>query len=74
MQGGTTFTFVTDDIESALDQAMRAAGGKDVVLAGGASPPFMRETAQALADALPHGQTRTLEGQDHNVAPEVIAR
>jgi len=37
MQGGTTFTFVTDDIESALDQAMRAAGGKDVVLAGGAS-------------------------------------
>src|SRR5437762_14073651 len=44
-----------------------------LVLAGGASPPFMRETAQALADALPHGQTRTLEGQDHNVAPEVIA-
>jgi dihydrofolate reductase len=37
MEGGTTFTFVTDGIESALDQARRAAGGKDVSLAGGAS-------------------------------------
>jgi len=36
MQGGTTFTFVTDGIESALDQARRAAGEKDVALAGGA--------------------------------------
>ena len=35
-QGGTTFTFVTDGIESALDQARAAAGGKDVALAGGA--------------------------------------
>jgi dihydrofolate reductase len=36
MQGGTSFTFVTDGIESALEQARRAAGGKDVALAGGA--------------------------------------
>jgi dihydrofolate reductase len=36
MEGGTTFTFVTDGIESALDQARRAAAGKDVSLAGGA--------------------------------------
>ena len=35
-EGGTTFTFVTDGIESALEQARRAAGGKDVSLAGGA--------------------------------------
>lgn len=34
---GTTFTFVTDGIESALDQARAAANGKDVALAGGAS-------------------------------------
>lgn len=33
---GTTFTFVTGGIESALDQARRAAGGQDVALAGGA--------------------------------------
>jgi dihydrofolate reductase len=35
-EGGTTFTFVTDGIESALDQAKAAAGGKNVSLAGGA--------------------------------------
>jgi dihydrofolate reductase len=35
-QGGTTFTFVTEGIESALAQAMEAAGGKDVSLGGGA--------------------------------------
>ena len=32
----TTFTFVTDGIESALDQARQAADGKDVVIGGGA--------------------------------------
>ena len=37
LEGGTTFTFVTGGIETALDQARRAAGGKDVSLAGGAS-------------------------------------
>jgi dihydrofolate reductase len=36
MEGGTTFTFVTDGIESALDQARAAAGAKDVALSGGA--------------------------------------
>ena len=37
LKGGTTFTFVGDGIESALAQARRAAGKKDVSLAGGAS-------------------------------------
>jgi dihydrofolate reductase len=37
MEGGTTFNFVTDGIQSALEQARRAAGGKDVLVAGGAS-------------------------------------
>jgi len=37
MEGGTTFTFVTDGIESAYDLARRAAKGKDVALAGGAN-------------------------------------
>jgi dihydrofolate reductase len=36
MDGGTSFTFVTHGIERALEQARRAAGGKDVALAGGA--------------------------------------
>jgi dihydrofolate reductase len=35
-EGGTTFTFVTDGIQSALEQASAAAGGQDVALAGGA--------------------------------------
>jgi dihydrofolate reductase len=35
MQGGTTFHFVTDGIESALEQAREAAGDRDVLLAGG---------------------------------------
>ena len=35
-EGGTTFTFVTDGIRSALDQARTAAVGNDVSLAGGA--------------------------------------
>ncbi|MGW3943111.1 dihydrofolate reductase family protein [Streptomyces phaeochromogenes] len=35
MEGGTTFHFVTDGIESALDQAKKAADGKDVMLWGG---------------------------------------
>lgn len=37
MQGGTTFTFVTDGIESAIEQARAAAGDADVMVAGGAS-------------------------------------
>jgi dihydrofolate reductase len=35
-EGGTTFTFVTAGIEAALEQARRAAAGRDVALAGGA--------------------------------------
>ena len=44
-----------------------------LVLDGGASFPFMHATAVALAGALPNGQQRTLEGQTHDVAPEVLA-
>jgi dihydrofolate reductase len=35
--GGTTFRFVTEGIEAAVERAQAAAGGKDVVVAGGAS-------------------------------------
>lgn len=37
LQGGTTFTFVTEGVEPALEQAKAAAGDKDVLLAGGAN-------------------------------------
>jgi dihydrofolate reductase len=37
MKGGTVFSFVTDGIAQAYELAARAAGGKDVALAGGAN-------------------------------------
>ena len=36
-EGGTSFSFVTDGIEAALEQARAAAGDKDVAIAGGAN-------------------------------------
>jgi pimeloyl-ACP methyl ester carboxylesterase len=53
----------------------RVAGVKaeTLVIAGGADMPFMRDTAQALADALPDGHVRFLDGQGHNVDPGVLA-
>ena len=43
-----------------------------VVIAGGADMPFMRDTAAALAEALPQGQARFLDGQGHDVDPKVL--
>jgi len=55
--------------------AERAASVKvpTLVLAGGADFPWMRDAANALADTLPHGEARILEGQGHDVDPEVLA-
>jgi dihydrofolate reductase len=36
-EGGTTYTFVTDGIESALEKARAAAGEKDILVIGGAN-------------------------------------
>ena len=44
-----------------------------LVVAGGSDMPWMRETANALADALPNGRARLLDGQGHNVDPAVLA-
>jgi len=44
-----------------------------IVIAGGASFPFMRETAQALAEVISDAQHHTLEGQEHNVSADVLA-
>ncbi|MGH2919279.1 MAG: dihydrofolate reductase family protein [Solirubrobacteraceae bacterium] len=46
-QGGTTFTFVTEGMQAAVDQARSAAGEKDVLVAGGAAV-----AQQALASGL----------------------
>jgi len=47
MKGGTTFYFVTDGIESALDQAKQAAKEKDIRIGGGVST--IRQYLQAGA-------------------------
>ncbi|HEV3000858.1 MAG TPA: dihydrofolate reductase family protein [Solirubrobacteraceae bacterium] len=51
MQGGTTFTFVTEGIEAALEQARAAAGGGRVAIAGGAST-VQQYLAAGLLDEL----------------------
>jgi pimeloyl-ACP methyl ester carboxylesterase len=44
-----------------------------LVIVGGASPAWMHHAAQALTDVLPNAQRRTLSGQTHDVAPDVLA-
>src|SRR6266536_2333274 len=44
-----------------------------LVMNGGASYAFMYDTAQALGKAIPNAQVRTLEGQTHDVDPDVLA-
>jgi len=44
-----------------------------LVMDGGASMPFMHTAAVALAKAMPQGKHRTLEGQTHEVAVDVLA-
>ena len=50
-----------------------AATAPTLVMDGGASPAWIRNSARALADVLPNAQHRTLEGQTHDAAPEVLA-
>jgi dihydrofolate reductase len=60
LEGGTTFTFVTGGIEAALEQARRAAQGKDVALGGGA-----RAAQQYLAAGL-------VDKMDLHVVPTLL--
>jgi dihydrofolate reductase len=69
LEGGTTFTFVTDGIESALEQARRAAGVEDVVIGGGAgvirqylAAGLVDELSISLAPVLLGGGERLLDG------------
>jgi dihydrofolate reductase len=70
----TTFTFVTDGIDSALEQARDAAGSKDVVVAGGASAirqylaaGHLEELTLNVVPQLLGGGERLLDG----VGPEI---
>jgi dihydrofolate reductase len=60
MQGGTTFNFVTDGIESALTQARAAANGRTVLVAGGASTVNQYLAAGLIDDLWLHIAPMTL--------------
>jgi len=51
----------------------RSVTAPALVLAGGASPPWMRDALATLTRALPQGRSRTLEGQTHDVDPATLA-
>jgi pimeloyl-ACP methyl ester carboxylesterase len=63
---------IMDDYSIPVDTAS-SVKTPTLVLAGGADMPFMRESAQALADAIPKGEVRYLDGQGHDVDPTVLA-
>jgi dihydrofolate reductase len=66
MEGGTSFTFVNDGVESALKQAFAAAKGKDVRVAGGAAT--VRQYLKAgLIDELHLVQVPLLFGQGERI-------
>ncbi|MEU9746159.1 dihydrofolate reductase family protein [Streptomyces niveus] len=69
--GGTTFHFVNDGIESALDQAREVAGDRDVRIAGGGATilqylnaGLVDEFTIALSPVLFGGGIRLFEGVD----------
>jgi dihydrofolate reductase len=70
LEGGTTFTFITEGIESALDQARQAAGGKDVSLAGGAKAA-QQYLAAGLVDEMELNLMPTLLGSGERLFDRV---
>lgn len=66
---------VGDDRSVPVEKAAKIKA-TTLVMDGGASleaMPFMRPTADKLAKVIPNARRRTLEGQAHDVSPEVLA-
>ncbi len=61
-----------DDASVPVERAASVAV-PTLIMNGDVSYPFMRTAATALARAVPNAQHRTLEGQTHEVAAEVLA-
>jgi len=70
LEGGTTFTFVTGGIKPALEQARRAARGKDVALAGGAEAA-QQYLAAGLVDEMELHLVPTLLGSGERLFEKV---
>ena len=69
------YDHIADLGEDAAVPVERAArvGVPALIMDGSQSFPFMHATASKLANAIPNAQHRTLEGQTHEVASEVLA-
>ena len=81
MDGGTTFHFITDGIESALAQARAAAGDGDVAIQGGATTVNQYLAAGLIDELRLHispltlgGGTRLFEGVPPLKLEQVTAR
>jgi len=55
------------------EDLVRAIEIPTLVIAGGASPDFFRDTAARIAEVLPNGTYTVLEGQDHGAPADVVA-
>jgi hypothetical protein len=44
-----------------------------LLMAGAQSPMFLQDAVKSLANGLPNGQPRILEGQTHDIVPSVVA-
>ena len=60
---------ILGDGQLPLDRA-RAIRVPTLAIAAGAGPPFMRETAEALARAVPDGRALVLDNATHDLVPE----
>lgn len=66
MEGGTTFYFITDGIESAMEKAKKAANGKDIRIGGGVST--IRQYLQAgLIDEMHLAVSPVVLGKGENL-------
>lgn len=81
LEGGTTFTFVTEGIDAALEQARQAARGKDIALSGGAkvaqqyfAAGLVDEMTISLAPALLGSGARLFEGVGDDLRGLKLAR
>jgi dihydrofolate reductase len=73
MKGGTTFHFVTDGIHSALEQARKAAAGRDVRVGGGVAT--IRQYLEArLIDELHLAISPVLLGEGENLLQGIDMR
>jgi dihydrofolate reductase len=66
MAGGTTFHFVTESIEAALQRAREAAGGKDVRVGGGVST-VRQYLSKRLIDEMHFAVSPVLMGRGENL-------